>query len=133
MISYTSLLAKMNPKDKNIFKGLFFLIFVCSVIIYGGLKVFGEPLRLIGALASGYAGLRLLITCYKSFVRKPTNPAKFGKWAVVTGCTGGLGQTFVHSIAKKGMNLILISRSQSKLDALQVNTTLFSWLGFRTN
>lgn len=111
----------MNPKDKNIFKGLAFLVVVCGLVVYAGLKVFGEPLRLVGALATGYAGLRLLVTCYKSFVKAPVDPATFGQWAVVTGCTGGMGQEFARRIAKKGMNLILVSRSQSKLETLQVN------------
>ena len=40
--------------------------------------------------------------------------------AVVTGCTGGLGQEFANRCAARGLNLVLISRSQSKLNNLSV-------------
>ncbi|XP_050459228.1 very-long-chain 3-oxoacyl-CoA reductase-like [Cataglyphis hispanica] len=38
-----------------------------------------------------------------------------GKWAVVTGATDGLGKAFAKAFAKKGLNIVLISRSMSKL------------------
>ncbi|KAL6256850.1 hypothetical protein P5V15_011786 [Pogonomyrmex californicus] len=38
-----------------------------------------------------------------------------GKWAVVTGATDGLGKAFAKALAKKGMDIVLISRSMSKL------------------
>ncbi|XP_074594125.1 very-long-chain 3-oxoacyl-CoA reductase-like [Brevipalpus obovatus] len=40
-------------------------------------------------------------------------------WAIITGCTDGLGLEFARNLAKKGFNLCLISRSQSKLDSLK--------------
>ena len=43
----------------------------------------------------------------------------YGKWAVVTGCTQGIGKSYVEELARRGMNLVLISRSQSKLEDLQ--------------
>lgn len=39
-----------------------------------------------------------------------------GKWAVVTGCTDGIGKAFAEVLAKEGLNVYLISRSQEKLD-----------------
>ena len=36
----------------------------------------------------------------------------------MTGCTGGLGQGFAETLARRGFNLLLISRSATKLDAL---------------
>ncbi|GAB1867420.1 Estradiol 17-beta-dehydrogenase 12 [Camponotus japonicus] len=38
-----------------------------------------------------------------------------GKWAVVTGATDGLGKAYAKAFAKKGMDIVLISRSMSKL------------------
>lgn len=38
-----------------------------------------------------------------------------GKWAVVTGATDGLGKAFAKAFAKKGLDIVLISRSMSKL------------------
>lgn len=41
--------------------------------------------------------------------------AKFGPWAVVTGCTDGVGRAYVEELAKRGLNVVLISRSEEKL------------------
>lgn len=40
---------------------------------------------------------------------------RYGKWAVVTGATDGIGKGYAVNLAKKGMNLVLISRSDAKL------------------
>lgn len=44
------------------------------------------------------------------------NIKKFGSWAVVTGCTDGIGKAYAQMLAKLGLNLVLISRSKDKLD-----------------
>ncbi|XP_066903803.1 inactive hydroxysteroid dehydrogenase-like protein 1 [Halyomorpha halys] len=41
--------------------------------------------------------------------------AKFGPWAVVTGCTDGIGRAYVEELAKRGLNIVLISRNKEKL------------------
>ncbi|XP_078077176.1 very-long-chain 3-oxoacyl-CoA reductase-A [Mustelus asterias] len=41
---------------------------------------------------------------------------EFGRWAVVTGATDGIGKAYAKELAKRGMNIVLISRSQEKLD-----------------
>ncbi|CAG0915984.1 unnamed protein product [Notodromas monacha] len=41
---------------------------------------------------------------------------KFGKWAVVTGATDGIGKAYVQELARKGLNVVLISRSKDKLE-----------------
>jgi 17beta-estradiol 17-dehydrogenase / very-long-chain 3-oxoacyl-CoA reductase len=43
---------------------------------------------------------------------------KKGTWAVVTGASDGLGKEFATQLASKGFNVVLVSRTQSKLDAL---------------
>ena len=40
---------------------------------------------------------------------------KYGKWAVVTGATSGIGEAYAHYLAKMGINILLISRSETKL------------------
>lgn len=37
-------------------------------------------------------------------------------WAVITGATDGIGLAYAHEFCKRGYNLLLISRSQTKLD-----------------
>ncbi|XP_039392745.1 very-long-chain 3-oxoacyl-CoA reductase isoform X4 [Mauremys reevesii] len=39
-----------------------------------------------------------------------------GAWAVVTGATDGIGKAYAEQLAKHGMNVALISRSQEKLE-----------------
>ena len=43
---------------------------------------------------------------------------KPGTWAVVTGASDGLGKEFALQLAAKGFNLVLVSRTQSKLETL---------------
>ena len=43
---------------------------------------------------------------------------KYGGWAVVTGCTQGIGKCYAEELAQKGLNVVLISRTQSKLETV---------------
>lgn len=43
-----------------------------------------------------------------------------GKWAVVTGATDGLGKAFAKALAEQGINIVLVSRSLSKLKDVAV-------------
>ncbi|KAI8323379.1 NAD(P)-binding protein, partial [Martensiomyces pterosporus] len=67
--------------------------------------------------------LSLIITfLYDVFVRPGVKLEKFGAgkgyWAVVTGCTDGLGKEAALELARKKFNVVLISRTQTKLDAM---------------
>ncbi|KAI1382700.1 short chain dehydrogenase [Hypoxylon trugodes] len=62
--------------------------------------------------------LRLLLS---TFILSGTNLRKYGKkgtWAVVTGASDGLGKEFATQLAAKGFNLVLVSRTLSKLETL---------------
>ncbi|KAI5726973.1 hypothetical protein M8J76_012000 [Diaphorina citri] len=50
---------------------------------------------------------------------------KYGSWAVVTGCTDGIGQAYAHELARRGINIVLISRTLEKLKktAKEIETT----------
>ncbi|XP_037932038.1 very-long-chain 3-oxoacyl-CoA reductase-like [Teleopsis dalmanni] len=48
---------------------------------------------------------------------------RLGTWAVVTGATDGTGKSYAKALAKKGINVILISRSLSKLEAVAKELT----------
>lgn len=78
----------------------------------------------------GYATLAKVLWNFICFVAKfcklyvlptfglRTNLKKLGEYAVVTGATDGIGKGLAKSLAKNGMNVILISRSESKLEAV---------------
>ncbi|XP_046681926.1 hydroxysteroid dehydrogenase-like protein 1 [Homalodisca vitripennis] len=40
---------------------------------------------------------------------------RYGSWAVVTGSTDGIGRAYAMELAKRGINIVLISRTQDKL------------------
>lgn len=57
------------------------------------------------------------------FIIPATNLAKYGaktkkNWAVVTGASDGIGKEYAFQLAKKGFNIVLVSRTQSKLEAI---------------
>lgn len=43
---------------------------------------------------------------------------RYGKWALVTGATDGIGKEYARNLAKKGLNIILVSRTLSKLQTV---------------
>lgn len=64
----------------------------------------------------------VLLDC---FILPGTNLSKYGAkkgstaWAVVTGASDGIGKEYAFQLAKKGFNIGLVSRTASKLEALQ--------------
>lgn len=46
---------------------------------------------------------------------------KYGPWALVAGASEGLGAAFADALASRGLNLILIARTQDKLEDLAVH------------
>ncbi|KAH8691456.1 putative ketoreductase [Talaromyces proteolyticus] len=46
-----------------------------------------------------------------------------GSWAVITGASDGLGKEFAYQIARAGFNLVLVSRTESKLITLAEEIT----------
>ncbi|KAG9024332.1 hypothetical protein FRB95_011641 [Tulasnella sp. JGI-2019a] len=67
-----------------------------------------------------------ILSAFKLFIQLAfvpgTNLKKFGAgqgaWAVITGCTDGIGREFALQLAKAGFNVVLLSRTESKLKAL---------------
>ncbi|MBN3271968.1 DH12A protein, partial [Polyodon spathula] len=79
------------------------------------------PLYWLGALTAAWLSLRagsLLATGFRVWVLgngQQVGP-QLGKWAVVTGATDGIGKAYAEELARRGMCVTLISRSQEKLD-----------------
>ena len=53
--------------------------------------------------------LYLIHTLQVNFVQK------YGKWAVVTGGTGGIGKAYAVELARRNMNILLIDLNESTL------------------
>lgn len=84
-------------------------------------------LALIGALTTGTFVLRLVQLFADVYVLPGKPVSKFGankkdyhkaSWAVVTGATDGIGREFAIQLAKKGFNILLVSRSPEKLGSV---------------
>ncbi|KAM7203454.1 3-ketoacyl-coa reductase [Naviculisporaceae sp. PSN 640] len=75
----------------------------------------------IGALYAAKGVSSILQFVLHTFLLSGTNLRKYGgkgTWAVVTGASDGLGKEFSLQLAAKGFNIVLVSRTKSKLDAL---------------
>merc|ERR1719318_352969 len=74
----------------------------------------------LGCLVNIYAGWRsYVLPKLVGLFRVDDSVERFGEWAVVTGCTGGIGRQYALGLAKKGMSMVLVSRSRQKLEELE--------------
>ncbi|XP_066445425.1 very-long-chain 3-oxoacyl-CoA reductase-like [Eleutherodactylus coqui] len=81
-----------------------------------------EGFTLFGVLAASYIvitqawrairGLR----CHLLSRWWRTDVTQYGQWAVVTGATDGIGKAYALELAKRGMDVVLISRTMEKLE-----------------
>jgi 17beta-estradiol 17-dehydrogenase / very-long-chain 3-oxoacyl-CoA reductase len=51
------------------------------------------------------------------FFRPPKNLKEYGSWAMITGSTRGIGKSLAFELGSKGLNLVLLDLSPSKLEA----------------
>ena len=107
----------MDPKVRN----LTLYVLPKVVVVFGGayglIQYTGErdPLRLVAWFVTGLILWRILLQMYRRLFIPAKQPKEYGKWAIVTGSTSGIGKEFSEELARKGMSLMLISRTESKL------------------
>jgi len=73
----------------------------------------------VGAIILATAFLEFLRQVNRQFIRSGKNLKKYGKYAVITGATDGIGKAYAMALAKKGMSIVLISRTEAKLVAVK--------------
>lgn len=76
----------------------------------------GEYMWVILFAMRSIATLTKFMSCH--IFRRPKSMREFGKWAIITGSTDGIGKAMAIDYAKRGLNIVLISRTQSKLDTV---------------
>lgn len=81
-----------------------------------------EPVRLTLFALGAFLVFNFTFTCVRGVYARCLRGGKnlkrrYGSWAVVTGATDGIGLAMAKEFAKKGLNVLLISRTQEKLDA----------------
>ncbi|XP_049847499.1 hydroxysteroid dehydrogenase-like protein 1 [Schistocerca gregaria] len=85
--------------------------------------LYSDIVNVVGALYIGKIALSLLVKTVKYcrlYVKYSVNGTRslvkqYGEWAVVTGASDGIGRAYAVELAKRGMNIVLISRTASKL------------------
>ncbi|CAM9868429.1 unnamed protein product, partial [Chrysoparadoxa australica] len=75
------------------------------------------PLAVLGAFTAikGFCGLSSAL--FKTFLRPGKDLRKRGEWAIITGASDGIGKAYALELAKKGLSVLLISRTIEKLEA----------------
>uniref|UniRef100_A0A8D2DCD2 Very-long-chain 3-oxoacyl-CoA reductase n=1 Tax=Sciurus vulgaris TaxID=55149 RepID=A0A8D2DCD2_SCIVU len=86
----------------------------------------------VGVGTVAYLSLRISYSLYTALrVWGVGNEAEvgpaLGEWAVVTGSTDGIGKSYAEELANRGMKVVLISRSQDKLN--QVSSEIMNNVG----
>ena len=80
----------------------------CAGIIY----LIKLSLNLLWDIKNGFYAYILPRMCSINYKKK------YGEWAVVTGCTQGIGKCYAEELAQRGLNVVLISRTKSKLETV---------------
>jgi len=76
--------------------------------------------KLIGQCVVLYVVVSVMVSGYWRFLKPASDWSYFkGDWALVTGSSYGIGAEFAKSLAKRGINVILMARSQDKLRDVQ--------------
>ncbi|XP_011042345.1 PREDICTED: very-long-chain 3-oxoacyl-CoA reductase 1-like isoform X2 [Populus euphratica] len=81
-----------------------------------------QAVFLVAVSCLGFVSLCKHIFCFLRwlwvmFLRPPKNLQEYGSWAIITGPTDGIGKALAFELASKGLNLVLVGRNPSKLEA----------------
>ena len=90
------------------------------------LKILVDTFTLVGLLYVGSIFYRLFAGAFRGFRSHIWSrlvsidlKQKYGSWALITGPTDGIGLEYARQLAARGLNLVLVGRSQEKLDKVR--------------
>ena len=116
-----------TTRARNLAKIFVALPLLVTAIVTALRAVAGSTLGGVGLLALLYCGARIAVALRgwtPRFLRRPraTRLKREGRCirgaALVTGCTQGLGRAFARGLVERGVPVVLVSRDQTKLEAL---------------
>ncbi|KAF1998785.1 NAD(P)-binding protein [Amniculicola lignicola CBS 123094] len=85
-----------------------------SAILLAGIVAIIQPI---------FGAFRVLLSLFVLRGEPLTQHAPRGTWALITGASDGIGKEFALALAAKGYNLLLVSRTSSKLESLSSEIT----------
>ncbi|XP_049642733.1 inactive hydroxysteroid dehydrogenase-like protein 1 [Suncus etruscus] len=85
-----------------------------------------EALAVVGAWYTARKSITVICDFYNlvrlhfipRLVSRPDLIKQYGRWAVVSGATDGIGRAYAEELADRGLNIILVSRNREKLQAV---------------
>ncbi|CAA7405072.1 unnamed protein product [Spirodela intermedia] len=72
----------------------------------------------LGLFQVSRLSLAFLRWVYTFFLRPPKHLLDYGRWAIVTGPTDGIGKVIAFELARQGLSLILVGRNPDKLKSV---------------
>ncbi len=94
----------LNVKDFNLLRYLVMAAIVIIGVLYSlanATDTLGDPVKLLGYLtALAFAQKTCRFVLRRFVLKKPKKPSSYGKWAIVTGSTGGLGKAYAEYLVR---------------------------------
>ncbi|EFJ35368.1 hypothetical protein SELMODRAFT_166350 [Selaginella moellendorffii] len=73
---------------------------------------------LLGTYCAIKAGIQFATAIWIVLLRPGKNLHRYGSWAVVTGASDGIGRAVCFQLAARGINVVAVGRTESKLEEL---------------
>jgi short-subunit dehydrogenase len=100
--------------DKHIAPHVVLAMLFWFFMILGAFRLLRQAYRIL-AVGGYYCCKKRNVNTYKKY-GKDVADQKSKSWAIVTGSSEGIGLGFCHELARRGFNIILLSRTKAKLE-----------------